>query len=218
MASLELKLCGLRESVHVDAAIRAGATHIGLVRFPRSPRHVSLDEGTALARQAGGRAKVVVVTVDATDDEIARIVDWIAPDMIQLHGRETPERVADVRRSTGLPVIKASAIRDADDLTRSMAYATVADALLLDARPPEGSNLPGGNGVGFDWRLLEGFAPDVPWFLSGGLRAENVVAAATTAASGLDLSSGIEDAPGQKSIARIEAVGRALRAVRDDRP
>lgn len=207
---IDLKLCGLREPAHIDAAVAAGATHVGLVRFPRSPRHVSLDEATALADHARGRVQIVVVTVNADDDEVDAILARVRPDMLQLHGSETPERAVGLR--VRVPVMRACAIRTRDDLARAAAFASHADALLLDAKPPEGSDLPGGNGVGFDWSLLDGFAPRVPWFLSGGLNADNVADALRAGAPALDLSSGIEDAPGVKSPTRIRAVGDAVRA------
>ena len=207
---IDLKLCGLRDPAHIDAAVGAGATHIGLVRFARSPRHVSMDEAAALADHARGRAQVVVVTVNADDGEIDALIARVRPDMVQLHGAEAPERAAALRER--VPVIKAMAVRTRADLARADAYAPRVDALLLDARPPEGSDLPGGNGVGFDWSILRGFAPPVPWFLSGGLNADNVAEAIRSGARALDLSSGIEDAPGVKSLARIRAVGEAVRA------
>ena len=207
----DLKLCGLHEPTHIDAAVAAGATHVGLVRFPPSPRHVVLDEAKTLAAHARKRAKVVVVTVNADDDEIRALLDRIRPNMLQLHGRETPERAAALRER--VPVMKAIAVRTHADLARAADYAPHVDALLLDAKPPKGSDLPGGNGVGFDWSILLGFDPGVPWFLSGGLNAANIGEAIRTGAPGLDLSSGIEDAPGVKSIARIRAVGEAVRAV-----
>ena len=205
---IALKLCGLREPTHVDAAIAAGATHIGLVRFPRSPRHVSLDEAALLAERARGRAAVVVVTVDPTDAEVDALLQRVRPDVLQLHGRETPERARGIRAR--VPVWKAIGARERVDLAAADGYDV--DALLIDAKAPKGSDLPGGNGVGFDWSVLSGFAPAVPWFLSGGLNAGNVARAAGTGANGLDLSSGIEDAPGANSAAKIAAVGAALRA------
>ena len=208
---IDLKLCGLREPDHVDAAIAAGATHIGLVRFVPSPRHVALDGAAALAERARGRVGIVVVTVDADDEAVDAILDRIRPDMLQLHGKERPERAAELRAR--VPVMKAIAVRELDDLARAADYERSIDALLLDAKAPKGSVLPGGNGVGFDWAILHGFRPAVPWFLSGGLGADNVVEAAGTGADGLDLSSGIETAPGVKSAERIAAVGSALRGL-----
>ena len=205
-----LKFCGLSSEHDVDAAVAAGATHIGLMRFPKSPRHLRIDRAAALARHAEGAARVVVVTVDATDGEIAQIVDEIAPDMIQLHGRETPERVRAIGKRWNVGVIKAIGIRTADDLAASEDYAEVVDALLYDAKPPEGADLPGGNGVGFDWSILRGHEPGVRWFLAGGLHAGNVAEAIQmSSARALDLSSGIEDAPGRKSAAKMAAVGDA---------
>ena len=209
-----LKMCGLGTRDDVDAAVAAGASHVGLVRFPKSPRHLKMTEAAALARHAEGAARTVVVTVDATDGEIAQIVDEIAPDLIQLHGRESPERAAMVARRWNVGVVKALPVREADDLARAGDYADAVDWLLFDAKAPEGADLPGGNGEAFDWTLLRGFEPGVRWFLAGGLHAGNVAEAVKrSGARALDLSSGIEDAPGVKSAARMAAVGEAVRGL-----
>ena len=214
---IDLKLCGLRTIADIDAAVGAGATHIGLVRFPPSPRHLRLDDAARLARHAESAVRVVVVTVNATDGEIDQIVEVVRPDMLQLHGKETPERCAALRERTGLGIIKALAIRDPDDLRAAEPYRGV-DAFLFDAKPPEGSRLPGGNGVSFDWTILRDHAPGAPWFLSGGLHAGNVAEAVRrSGARALDLSSGIEDAPGEKSAAKIAAVGEAVRGIASER-
>ena len=211
---ITLKMCGLRTRDDVDAAVAAGASHVGLVRFPKSPRHLKMFEAAALARHAEGAARTVVVTVDATDGEIAQIVDEVAPDLIQLHGRESPERAVMVGRRWNVGVVKALPVREAADLARAGDYAEAVDWLLFDAKAPEGADLPGGNGEAFDWTLLRGFDPGVRWFLAGGLHAGNIAEAVeASGASALDLSSGIEDAPGVKSAARMAAVGTAARAL-----
>ena len=209
-----LKLCGLRTTHDVDAAIAAGATHVGLVRFPKSPRHLRMSDAAALARHAESAARTVVVTVDATNGEIEQIVDEIAPDMIQLHGSEPPERAREVANHWNVGVIKAIGVRSADDLAAAEDYVDCVDALLFDAKPPEGADLPGGNGIGFDWTILKDHEPGVRWFLAGGLNAENLAeAVGKSGARALDLSSGVEEAPGVKSGARIAAVGEAVRSI-----
>ena len=211
---IDLKLCGLRTEADIDAAVGAGATHIGLVRFPASPRHLPLTDAARLARHAESACRVVVVTVDATDGEIDQIAEEVRPDLIQLHGKEPPERAAAIRERTGLGVVKALAIRTADDLRAAEPYRGAVDAMLFDAKPPEGSVLPGGNGVSFDWTILRNFDPGMPWFLSGGLTADNIAEAVRqSSARALDLSSGIEDMPGEKSAAKIAAVGEAVTAL-----
>ena len=209
-----LKLCGLKTTHDVDAAVAAGATHVGLVRFPKSPRHLRIDEAAALARHAESAVRTVVVTVDAPDGEIEQIVDEIAPDMIQLHGHESPERAREVMERWSVGVIKAIGVRTADDLAKADDYLEIADALLFDAKPPEGADLPGGNGVGFDWSILKDHDPGLRWFLAGGIHAGNLTEAVErSGARALDLSSGVEDAPGVKSAAKIAAVGDAVRGL-----
>lgn len=211
--ALEIKICGLSTPETLDAALSAGADMVGLVFFPRSPRHVGPSVAAALAAQARGKAQIVALTVDADDGMLDAIVAGVAPDLIQLHGRETPERVAAIRARFDRPVMKAVGIAGPDDLASLAAYQTVADRLLLDAKPPKGAALPGGNGVAFDWRLLAGLDLARPFMLSGGLTPENVdEALRLTRASAVDVSSGVESAPGIKDPARIGAFIEAARA------
>ncbi|CAA0111324.1 N-(5'-phosphoribosyl)anthranilate isomerase [Starkeya nomas] len=213
--SLEIKICGLSTPETLDAALGAGADMVGMVFFTPSPRHVDLATATAaaLAARARGRAQIVALTVDADDATLAAIVDAARPDMLQLHGKESPERVAAVRARFGLPVMKAIGIATAADLARLSAYADVADRLLLDAKPPKGALLPGGNGVPFDWNLLAGLDLTRPFMLSGGLDPDNVgEAVRRVRPPGIDVSSGVERAPGIKDPARIAAFLRAARA------
>lgn len=201
---LDVKICGLSTPEAVEAAIAGGASHVGFIFFPKSPRHVSFDKAAELARLAEGRVKRVAVTVDADDAELGRIVEDVRPDMLQLHGSETPERVRVVKAAFGLPVMKAFSVRAPEDLERITAYRGVADRFLFDAKAPAGSELPGGNGIPFDWRLLAALDADVEYMLSGGLDAGNVARAlAETRPAGIDVSSGVETAPGVKDIRLI---------------
>lgn len=207
-----VKICGLSTEDTLAAALDAGAERVGFVFFPRSPRHLTLDRAAALAALARGRAAVVALTVDADDDALAAIVAAVGPDMLQLHGRETPERVAAVRARFGRPVIKALGVSTAADLAAVPACAAVADEILFDAKPPKGAVLPGGNGVSFDWRLIAALDLSVPFMLSGGLGPGNVGdALRLTRAPAVDVSSGVESAPGVKSSDLIAAFVRAAR-------
>lgn len=207
-----VKICGLSTPETLAAALEAGVERIGLVFFPRSPRNVDLGRAAALAAQARGRAAVVALTVDAEDDLLAAITEAVAPDMIQLHGHETPARTAAVRSRVGRPVVKALGISSASDLAAVPGYASVADEILFDARPPQGAVLPGGNGVPFDWRLLAELDLSIPFMLSGGLGPHNVrEALLITRAPAVDVSSGVETAPGVKSPDLIAAFVRAAR-------
>ena len=194
------KLCGLTTQGDIDAAATAGAAYIGLVFFEKSPRNVAIETARSLALHAPvGLAKVALV-VNADDAALDCITASVPLDMLQLHGVESPERVAAVKARYGLPVMKALGIATGDDVARAQLYASVADQLLLDAKPAEGDALPGGNGLSFDWRLLEGESWSVPWMLAGGLTPDNVAEAVhCCAARQVDVSSGIETAPGQKS-------------------
>ncbi len=208
-----VKICGLSTAGTLEAALSAGADLVGFVRFPRSPRHVELDVAHTLSGQARGRAARVLLVVDATDAELDGAVAAIRPELIQLHGSETPERAAAIRSRTGRPVIKAVGVATRADLARVAIYRGVADRVLLDARPAPGAVLPGGNGVPFDWSLLAELdgGPDI--MLSGGLDPENVAAAiAATGVGAVDVSSGVERAPGQKDPDRIAAFVTAARA------
>ena len=208
-----VKICGLATAATLEAALDAGADMVGLVFFARSPRFVGLDHARELAAQARDRARIVALTVDADDDLLAAIARVVGPDLLQLHGRETPQRVATIKQAFGLPAMKAIGVSTAADFARARDYASVADWLLIDAKPPQDAALPGGNGRPFDWRLARGFAPKVPWLLSGGLDADNVgEAIALSGARGVNVSSGVERAPGVKDENRIAAFAAAARA------
>ena len=215
---LDVKICGLKTADALAAALAGGASHVGFIFFPKSPRNVSPEEAGRLRQAAAGRAKAVAVTVDADDAFLDRIVAAMAPDMLQLHGSETPERVAAVRARYGLPVMKALAISEAADLAAVAPFRGVADRFLFDAKPPKGAVLPGGNGVAFDWRFLAELDRGVDYMLSGGLDAANVGDALRLAnPPGIDVSSGVESAPGVKDTALIAEFLDAVRAARAGR-
>jgi phosphoribosylanthranilate isomerase len=204
---IRVKICGLSRPEDVTAAARAGAVYGGFVFFPKSPRAVSADVAQALAVDAPvGLAKVALV-VDADDALIDEITTKVPLDMLQLHGKESPERVAELRARTGLPVMKAIGVSGEDDLPAIDVYSQVADQLLIDAKPPKDAVLPGGNGLSFDWRLLQGRKYwTKPWMLAGGLTPENAAEAVRlTGARQVDVSSGVESAPGVKDAAKIDA-------------
>ena len=208
-----IKICGINDAQGLDAALDAGADMVGLVFFERSPRHLSLAQAEALASRMGARTRRVALTVDADDATLDGIVAAARPDILQLHGTETPERVAGVRRRFGLPVMRALSIGSAADLSRVPAFDAVADLLLFDAPAPIAAARPGGNGASFDWSLLRGLATRAPWLLAGGLHPGNVAAAlAATGADGVDVSSGVERAPGLKDGGLIAAFVAAARA------
>lgn len=209
--ALDIKICGLKTPDTVAAALDGGATHIGFIFFPKSPRNITPAAAAALRPAAHGRAKAVAVTVDADDAALDEIVNAVKPDILQLHGHETPERVRFVKERYGLPVMKAFAIRSADDLAAIAPYQGIADRFLFDAKPPKGSELPGGNGVSFDWGLLDALDADVDYMLSGGLNAGNIAEALhETHAPGIDISSGVERAPGEKDVRLIEDFFQAV--------
>lgn len=212
--ALDIKICGLKTPEAVTAALDGGATHIGFIFFPKSPRNVTPEQAAALRAAAAGRAKVVAVTVDADDAMLDEIVATVKPDMLQLHGTETPERVSAVKTRYDLPVMKAFAIREASDLNAIAPYKGIADRFLFDAKPPKGAELPGGNGVSFDWDLLAALDGDVDYMLSGGLNAGNIAEALLkTKAPGIDISSGVESAPGEKDVHLIEEFFKAVTKV-----
>ncbi|WP_292088699.1 phosphoribosylanthranilate isomerase, partial [Mesorhizobium sp.] len=195
-----------------------GASHVGFIFFAKSPRFVHSAEAGRLRQAAIGKAKAVAVTVDADDDFLDDIVARMQPDMLQLHGSETSQRVAELKARHGLPVMKVLSVSEAADLERIKPYVGVADRVMFDAKPPQGSQLPGGNGVAFDWRILAGLDAGLDYMLSGGLNAANVGDALRLAnPPGIDISSGVESAPGVKDPALIEQFFRAVRAARDDR-
>ncbi len=208
-----IKICGLSTPETLDVALGAGADLVGFVRFPKSPRHVSLDLGHRLSLQAKGRAQRVVLLVNPGDEDIAQAIEAINPDLIQLHGSETPERVAEIRSMVRRPVMKAFGIAEPSDLKALTPYAGGVDRILLDAKPPRTANaLPGGNGLAFDWRVLNGLDPKLSFMLSGGLTPDNVAEAIRlTRSQAVDVSTGVESGPGLKDPARIEAFIRAAR-------
>lgn len=215
---LDIKICGLKTPETLTAALDGGASHVGFIFFAKSPRYVEPETAGELREAARGRARAVAVTVDADDAFLGRIVTAMRPDMLQLHGKETPERVAEVRARYGLPVMKAFSVSEAGDLDRIGPYLGIADRLLFDAKPPKGSELPGGNGVSFDWTLLARLDRKIDYLLSGGLNAGNIGAALRLAdPPGIDISSGVESAPGIKDIGLIEAFFRAVEAARTTR-
>lgn len=195
---MNVKICGLTTPETVAAAAEAGARYIGFVFFAKSPRNLSVEDARALAADVPPGVMKVALVVNADDALIDQIAD-LPIDMIQLHGAETPERVSEVRARSGLPVMKAIGISGRDDVEKIDVYATVADQLLIDAKPPKGGDIPGGNGLSFDWRLVANRTWTRPWMLAGGLGADNVAEAiALTGAKQIDISSGVETAPGVK--------------------
>ncbi|MCR9071409.1 MAG: phosphoribosylanthranilate isomerase [Alphaproteobacteria bacterium] len=202
-----VKICGLNTLTVVEAAVDAGADMIGFVFYERSRRTVTPDLAEALGKDVTGVTRVALV-VDATDAEIDEITGTGVIDMLQVHGKEGPDRVLELKKRTGLPVMKALKVATPADVKQAYAYVGIADHLLFDAKTPKGMKgaLPGGNGISFDWNLLDGLNIDMPWMLSGGLNAENVAdAIRTTGAPGVDASSGVEDKPGVKNPDRIRA-------------
>ena len=207
-----VKICGLKTPEALDVALESGADMVGFVFFPPSPRHLALAAARALGERVQGRAGKVALTVDADDATLAGVVEALKPDLLQLHGVETPERVTALRARFGLPVMKAVPIAERKDLARIELYKKVADRLIFDARAPQDATRPGGLGTPFDWTLLKGIDPGIPFMLSGGLDAGNVAEALRiTRAPGVDVSSGVERAPGEKDPDKIRAFIRAAR-------
>ncbi len=219
MAPVRVKICGLRSAADVEAASQAGAAYVGFVFFPGSPRHVTplVARDAALAAPVG--VAKVALTVDADDMTLDEIVRVVPLDMLQLHGHETPDRVAEVRARYGLPVMKVLGIADESDLAAIVEHSMVADQILIDARPPKGAVLPGGNGLTFDWRLVAQRRWLRPWMLAGGLTPENVAEAIRlTNARQVDVASGVESAPGVKDAGRIAAFVAAASGPGKDAP
>lgn len=218
--ALTVKICGLKTPEALEVALESGADLTGFVFFPPSPRNLGLEAAKVLGAQVRGRAGKVALTVDANDETLLGIIDALKPDMLQLHGKETPERVATVRSRFGLPVMKALPISERSDLSPIREFANVADRLLFDARPPQDATRPGGLGRTFDWMLLRGIDPKINFMLSGGLDASNVAKAlAITNAPGVDVSSGVERAPGEKDLDKIrEFIRVARKAEREMKP
>lgn len=214
---MDIKICGLSTVESADAIVAGGATHAGFIFFEKSPRHVTPETAGILARKVQQhRVLSVAVTVDAGDDYLDHIVETMRPDLLQLHGSEPPGRVMELKQEYGLPVMKALSICDKEDLDKIELYQGAADRLLFDAKPPKGSDLPGGNGVSFDWSLLSSVDPTIDYMLSGGLDNTNVGSAIkATNPPGIDISSGVESGPGIKDLKKIgalfDAVDNAIR-------
>lgn len=209
----DIKICGLKTEEAVEKAVARGASHVGFIFFPKSPRNIEPALAGEIAEIARGKAKIVAVTVDADTDDLDEIVDQLRPDMLQLHGSESPERMLMLKALYSLPMIKAFAVRDEDDLRRIDPYIGLADRFLFDAKPPKGSELPGGNGVSFDWNILRSLDGSIDYMLSGGLNKDNIgEALAMTGARAIDISSGVESAPGVKDLALMDAFFDAVEA------
>ncbi len=198
---LEVKICGLNSAPALAAAVDGGASYVGLVFYPPSPRYLTVAAAAALVADVPAHVTKVGLFVDAGDDAIAEVIKGCPLDLLQFHGSEDPDRVRAARATFALPVMKAIRLAGADDLAQALDYAGAADKILFDAKPPAAMTgaLPGGNALAFDWQLLEGTSWGVPWMLSGGLDAGNLAeAVATTGAQAVDVSSGVEDRPGHK--------------------
>ncbi len=207
---MRVKICGLNSRIAVEAAVQSGAAYCGFVFFPKSPRNLTIPQAIDLAALVPPGLAKVALTVDASDFTLAQILESVALDMLQLHGSESPDRVAQVKAKFGLPVIKAISIASEADLSAIAEYSRIADQLLIDAKPAPGAELPGGNGVPFDWRLISGRRWASPWMLAGGLTAANVrEAVRLTGANQVDVSSGVETSPGVKNVEKIAAFVKA---------
>ncbi|NHQ75329.1 phosphoribosylanthranilate isomerase [Roseovarius gahaiensis] len=210
---IKVKICGLTDPADIPAAILAGASYVGFVFFPKSPRHLVLEDAAFMATAVPVGIMKVALTVDADDAMLDALTQQVPLDMLQLHGSETPERVAEVKSRYGLPVMKAVGISDADDLPQLETYGRVADQLLVDAKPPKGADRPGGNALAFDWNLIAGRRWPVPWMLAGGLTPDNAAQAVRlTGARQLDVSSGVESAEGVKDGALMRAFVEAAQS------
>jgi phosphoribosylanthranilate isomerase len=202
--SIAVKICGITGFEAVDAAIASGAVYGGLVFHPKSPRFVALDQARKLAERMRGQLRSVALVADMDDAQLKAMIDAVRPDILQLHGGESVQRTAEIRAKFSLPVIKALPVAEAADLDAAAAYEPVIDMLMFDAKPPKGAQRAGGHGAAFDWQLLAGRSFNKPWFLAGGLNPENVARAiALSGAKVVDVSSGVESAPGVKDAARI---------------
>ena len=209
---LIVKICGIKTPAILDAAIEAGADMVGFVHFTRSPRHVSIEDLATLIGEARGRVETCVLLVNPDNSCVAEVAA-LGPDWIQLHGPESPHRVEAIRAEAGVEIIKAVPIGSAEDVKHVASFVDVADRILLDAKPPKGADRPGGLGETFDWALLEGLDPSIPFLLSGGLTPQTVAEAIRTVRPfGVDVSSGVESAPGVKDKRLIEAFIRNARA------
>ena len=212
--SIEVKICGLTDAAAVKAVVEGGAAMCGFVFFPASPRNLTPKEAAELTKGVPEGVIRVGLTVDADNALLAEIASVAKVDMVQLHGAETPARTNEVRERFGLPVIKVLAVQGPDDLAAAKAYQGVADRLMFDAKPPEDASRPGGNARTFDWRMLKNQTFALPWLLAGGLTAENLTEAVkTSGAVAVDVSSGVEDAPGVKNVDKIRAFLAAAAAL-----
>ncbi|MCA3623800.1 MAG: phosphoribosylanthranilate isomerase [Methylobacterium sp.] len=215
--SLLIKICGLKTEETVSAAVEAGADMLGLNFHPKSPRYITPERAAMLAMLARGRSNIVALSVDPTDATLSELLSTVSPDLWQFHGHERYERLRDVRAVFGLPVMKAVGVAEAADLPGAAAYARVSDRILLDAKPPKDAAYPGGHGKVFDWSILSALSPDLPFMVSGGLTPENVGEAIRTIRGmglkllGVDVSSGVESAPGVKDLGKIRAFIAAAR-------
>ncbi|TYC54037.1 phosphoribosylanthranilate isomerase [Rhodobacterales bacterium] len=213
MSDIKVKICGLSTEDTMEAALESGADMVGLMFFPKSPRHVTLSQASRLADMARGKAEIVAVTVNMDPDGLSRIRELVNPDIIQFHGSEAPEALAAAKVMQGTRVMKAMAISDKSDLEQAHYYAVVADWLLFDAKPPIGADLPGGNGVSYDWTLLKDLDLKKPFMLSGGLNPTNVAEAVrTSGARAVDVSSGVERDKGVKDNELIRAFVAAAKS------
>jgi phosphoribosylanthranilate isomerase len=213
---VKVKICGVRTREIVDTAVDAGADYVGLVFFPKSPRHIAPEAARVIAEHASGRIETVAVLVDPDDALVDEILTAVRPNVLQFHGSEPPERVAAIKSRSGLRVIKAIGVASADDVGKASAYRGIADMILFDAKAPAGSDLPGGHGLAFDWRAVAGPSVERPFALSGGLDPGNVwQALVATGADMVDVSSGVERAPGEKD---PDLVRRFVQAAKASRP
>lgn len=214
MTHVRVKICGLKRRTELDAAVAAGASYVGLVFFGKSPRNIDLKTASDLVEAVPVGVCKVALTVNADDRALDQLLGQVPLDMLQLHGDETAQRVAEVKDRFGLPVMKAVGVRDETDLPALDDFAKVADQILVDAKPAKKSELPGGNGIAFDWRLIAGRRWAVPWMLAGGLTPHNIAdAIRLTGARQVDVSSGVESAPGMKDPHRIQAFVEASKAL-----
>lgn len=214
-ATTKVKICGLKTQAALEAALAGGADYVGLVFFPPSPRNIAPEAAKPLAALARGRAKIVALLVDPDDALIESVITAVDPDLLQLHGEETPERVREVRKRWGKPVMKAIKVATAEDANAAVDYASAADLILFDARAPKDSTRPGGHGAAFDWHLLDGVKGRMPFILSGGLTPDNVAEAiGITGAPMVDVSSGVERRPGEKDPELIRRFLRAAKAAK----
>jgi phosphoribosylanthranilate isomerase len=211
-STIKVKICGLKTEAALEAALAGGADYAGLVFFPPSPRNLKPEAAKPLAASARGHARIVALMVDPDDALLDAVVGAVDPDLLQLHGEEPPQRVAEVRRRWVKPVMKAIKIESAEDAEGALAYRGIADLILFDARAPRDSTRPGGNGAPFDWRVLAVVKDKVPYMLSGGLTPDNVADAIRITGTGIvDVSSGVETRPGEKD---PELIRRFLRAAK----